>query len=124
MGERMSQISGFKRPLQHTNSFTSDRLPQYGVDTPHEHQLGQVLNQIDTWGIDIFRIETLSNNRPLTCVAFAIFQVNDVFYDQIVSCNLRSSLSFLATGTGHTEHSYDTIQSFSSVYDNLRGSLC
>lgn len=71
----MSQISGFKRPLMHTNSFTSDRLPLYGVETPHEATLGAMLNDINTWGIDIFKIGTLSNNRPLTCVAYQIFQV-------------------------------------------------
>lgn len=71
----MSQISGFKRPLMHTNSFTSDRLPVYGVETPHEATLGAMLNDINTWGIDIFKIGTLSNNRPLTSVAYQIFQV-------------------------------------------------
>lgn len=72
----MSQISGFKRPLMHTNSFTSDRLPVYGVETPHEATLGVMLNDINTWGIDIFKIGTLSCNRPLTCVAYQIFQVS------------------------------------------------
>jgi cAMP-specific phosphodiesterase 4 len=71
----MSQISGFKRPLMHTNSFTSDRLPLYGVETPHEATLGAMLNDVSTWGIDIFKIGTLSCNRPLTCVAYQIFQV-------------------------------------------------
>lgn len=74
-GPPMSQISGFKRPLTHTNSFTSDRLPIYGVETPHEPALGAMLNDINVWGIDIFKIGNLSCNRPLTCVAFAIFQV-------------------------------------------------
>jgi cAMP-specific phosphodiesterase 4 len=72
----MSQISGFKRPLMHTNSFTSDRLPVYGVETPHEATLGAMLNDINTWGIDIFKIGTLSCNRPLTSVAYQIFQVS------------------------------------------------
>ena len=71
----MSQISGFKRPLMHTNSFTSDRLPAYGVETIHEATLGAMLNDINTWGIDIFKIGTLSCNRPLTAVAYQIFQV-------------------------------------------------
>lgn len=73
----MSQISGFKRPLMHTNSFTSDRLPVYGVETPHEATLGAMLNDINTWGIDIFKIGTLSCNRPLTSVAYQIFQVRN-----------------------------------------------
>lgn len=72
----MSQISGFKRPLMHTNSFTSDKLPCYGVETSHEPALGAMLCDINTWGIDIFKIGTLSCNRPLTCVAYQIFQVS------------------------------------------------
>lgn len=38
----MSHISGVKRPLTHTNSFTGERVPLYGVETPHEEQLGKV----------------------------------------------------------------------------------
>lgn len=75
-GPPMSQISGVKRPLSHTNSFTGERLPTYGVETTHEMQLGQQLAELDTWGIDIFKIGDLSNNRPLTCVAYTIFQVS------------------------------------------------
>lgn len=71
----MTQITGFKRPLMHTNSFTSDRLPVYGVETVHEATLGAMLNDVNTWGIDIFKIGSLSCNRPLTCVAYQIFQV-------------------------------------------------
>jgi hypothetical protein len=64
----------------HTNSFTSDRLPVYGVETIHEATLGAMLNDVNTWGIDIFKIGTLSCNRPLTCVAYQIFQVSHNFY--------------------------------------------
>jgi cAMP-specific phosphodiesterase 4 len=73
----MSQISGYKRPLMHTNSFTSDKLPLHGVETSHELALGAMLNDINTWGIDIFKIGTLSCNRPLTCVAYQIIQVRN-----------------------------------------------
>lgn len=88
---RMSEISGFKRPLQHTNSFSgsggagggpggslADRLPPYGVPTAtaaDEAELGGLLGQIDQWGVDIFRIGTLSGGRPLTAVAYTVFQV-------------------------------------------------
>lgn len=75
----MSQISGFKRPLMHTNSFTSDRLPLYGVETAHEVTLGAMLNDVNTWGIDIFKIGLMSCNRPLTCIAYQIFQVRLAF---------------------------------------------
>ncbi|XP_024867289.1 cAMP-specific 3',5'-cyclic phosphodiesterase isoform X1 [Temnothorax curvispinosus] len=74
----MSHISGVKRPLTHTNSFTGERVPLYGVETPHEEELGKLLSDIDKWGIDIFRIGELSNNRPLTCVAYTAFQNRDL----------------------------------------------
>ena len=39
----MSRISGLnRRQLCHTNSVISERLPLYGVDTPHEKDLGNV----------------------------------------------------------------------------------
>ena len=77
-GPPMSQISGVKRPLSHTNSFTGERLPAFGVETPHENLLGTLLGDLDTWGIDIFKIGDLGANRPLTCVAYTIFQVNRI----------------------------------------------
>lgn len=76
-GPPMSQISGVTRPLlSHTNSFTGERLPTFGVDTPHENALGTLLGDIDTWGIDIFKISELSLCRPLTSVAYTVFQVS------------------------------------------------
>lgn len=74
----MSLISGLKRPLKHTNSFTGEHVPLHGVETPHEEELGKLLSDIDKWGIDIFRIGELSNNRPLTCVAYTAFQSRDL----------------------------------------------
>lgn len=79
-GPPMSQISGVKRPLSHTNSFTGERLPTFGVETVHENALGTLLGDVDMWGIDIFKIGDLSANRPLTCVAYTIFQVILAFY--------------------------------------------
>lgn len=38
----MSHISGVKRPLTHTNSFTGEKLPKHGVETAFEDELGKV----------------------------------------------------------------------------------
>ncbi|KAG5682866.1 hypothetical protein PVAND_012187 [Polypedilum vanderplanki] len=95
----MSQISGFKRPLMHTNSFTSDRLPLYGVETPHEATLGAMLNDVNTWGIDIFKIGTLSCNRPLTCVAYQIFQDREILNTLMVPAKVF--LAFMSTLEDH-----------------------
>ena len=38
----------------------------------------QMLNSIDHWGVDIFSLGSLTNNRPLTTVTYKIFQVANV----------------------------------------------
>lgn len=38
----MSHISGVKRALSHTNSFTGERLPKFGVETLKEEELEHV----------------------------------------------------------------------------------
>lgn len=35
----------------------------------------QELNDLNKWGLNIFRVADYSNNRPLSCIMFAIFQV-------------------------------------------------
>ena len=38
----LSQISGVKKPLGHTNSFSGSKLPEYGVESKHPEDLAQV----------------------------------------------------------------------------------
>ncbi|XP_064624775.1 3',5'-cyclic-AMP phosphodiesterase 4C-like isoform X4 [Lineus longissimus] len=73
----MSQISGIRK-LKHGSSFSAGVVPKYGVETPHEAELGVLLGDLDKWGVDIFRIAELSNNRPLTAVCYTIFQERDL----------------------------------------------
>lgn len=47
--------------------------------------LFQLLNDLDKWGVDMFKIAEYSNNRPLTCVTYKIFQVR---FQQSTSCVL------------------------------------
>lgn len=89
-GPPMSQISGVTRPLlAHTNSFTGEKVPMFGVETPHETALATHLSDVDTWGIDIFKISELSCNRPLTAVAFTVFQVIFLMYFMIKTMMTR-----------------------------------
>jgi len=77
----MSTIKGVgNKSLTHTNSLNTitSKVPKYGVVTSHEEELGQCLENINGWGIDVFRIAEFSNNRPLTAVTFRVFQVRDL----------------------------------------------
>ncbi|XP_075158547.1 3',5'-cyclic-AMP phosphodiesterase-like isoform X7 [Haematobia irritans] len=98
-GPPMSQISGVKRPLSHTNSFTGERLPTYGVEIANEAALGTHLAELDTWGIDIFRIGDLSNHRPLTCVAYTVFQSRELLTSLMIPP--KNFLNFMSTLEDH-----------------------
>ena len=52
-------------------------MPKYGVMTAYEDELGQYLDNIKIWGIDVFKISEFSNNRPLTAVTYRVFQVSE-----------------------------------------------
>ncbi len=73
-GQTMSQISGVKKPLTHTNSLT--KLPKHGVETPNEEELGKMLQEIDKWGLDVFQVAEYSNKHPLTTIMYTIFRVS------------------------------------------------
>lgn len=53
------------------------QVPKYGVMTAYEDELGQYLDNIKIWGIDVFKISEFSNNRPLTAVTYRVFQVSE-----------------------------------------------
>jgi len=48
------------------------------------------MNNIDVWGIDIFRISELTNKRPLTAVTYTICKVSSLFYVETFDPNLIS----------------------------------
>lgn len=91
----MSRISGVRK-LKHANSLTSpvpslqqaqaeqqkaQQLLRHGVDTATPNELSQLVENIDRWGIDVFKLSTLSANRPLTCVAYTVLKVRDEAMD-------------------------------------------
>ncbi|XP_056598743.1 cAMP-specific 3',5'-cyclic phosphodiesterase 4C isoform X3 [Triplophysa dalaica] len=73
----MSQISGVKKPTQ-SSSVAVSSIPRFGVSTDQEDQLAKELEEIDRWGVDIFKISEYSNNRPLMVAMYTIFQERDL----------------------------------------------
>ncbi|CAF1356306.1 unnamed protein product [Rotaria magnacalcarata] len=66
----MGQITG----IQPATFTIMSPIPELGVDTHHVDELRLVLNHINDWGLDTFRIEDLSGQRPLTVITYRIFQ--------------------------------------------------
>ncbi|KAA8585262.1 hypothetical protein FQN60_003956 [Etheostoma spectabile] len=73
----MCHISGVKK-LTHSSSLSNSTMPRFGVKTEHEDALARELNDLNIWGLNIFSVAEFSNNRPLSCIMFAIFQERDL----------------------------------------------
>nr|XP_061778803.1 cAMP-specific 3',5'-cyclic phosphodiesterase 4C-like isoform X2 [Nerophis lumbriciformis] len=73
----MSHISGVRK-LSHSSSLSSSSMPRFGVNTDHEDELAKELEDLDKWSFNIFQIAELSNNRPLSCIMYSIFQEREL----------------------------------------------
>ncbi|XP_076001148.1 3',5'-cyclic-AMP phosphodiesterase 4C isoform X1 [Genypterus blacodes] len=73
----MSQISGVKKVTQ-SPSLASCTIPRFGVTSNQEGPLAKELEDINRWGIDIFKVSGYSGNRPLTVTMYSIFQERDL----------------------------------------------
>ncbi|KAM3619022.1 uncharacterized protein V6R79_001790 [Siganus canaliculatus] len=73
----MSQISGVKKATQ-SPSLAPACIPRFGVNTPQETLLAKEIEDINRWGLDIFKIAEFSGNRPLTVLMYSIFQERDL----------------------------------------------
>ncbi|KAG8456592.1 hypothetical protein GDO86_002390 [Hymenochirus boettgeri] len=73
----MSQISGVKK-LMHSSSLTNSNIPRFGVKSENEEFLAKELEDVNKWGLNIFKVAEFSGNRPLTVVIHTIFQERDL----------------------------------------------
>ncbi|GAA6091313.1 cAMP-specific 3',5'-cyclic phosphodiesterase 4B isoform X1 [Tachysurus ichikawai] len=74
----MTQISGMRKVTHGPVISSSCTVARFGVKTDLEDLLAKDLENINKWGLNIFRIAEHSHQRPLTCVMYAIFQERDL----------------------------------------------
>uniref|UniRef100_A0A3Q3AA58 Phosphodiesterase n=1 Tax=Kryptolebias marmoratus TaxID=37003 RepID=A0A3Q3AA58_KRYMA len=70
-------ISGVKR-VNHPSNISGGSGSRFGVKTDQEELLSKDLEDINKWGLNIFRVAEHSHNRPLTCIMYTIFQERDL----------------------------------------------
>ncbi|XP_078119611.1 3',5'-cyclic-AMP phosphodiesterase 4C isoform X1 [Sander vitreus] len=73
----MSQISGVKKAT-HSPSLAPSTIPRFGVNASQEGLLAKELEDINRWGIDIFKVSEYSGKRPLTVTMYTVFQERDL----------------------------------------------
>ncbi|KAM7409650.1 hypothetical protein PAMA_001238 [Pampus argenteus] len=113
----MSQIIGVKKPTQ-SPSLASTCIPRFGVNTPQESLLAKEIEEINRWGLDIFKIAEFSGNRPLTVIMFSIFQERDLL--KTFKIPIDTFITFMMTLEDHYHadvayhnniHAADVVQS-------------
>lgn len=51
----------------------------FGVKTSKPDELDNLMKDLDVWGLNLFLMDELTEHRPLTAVAYAIFKVSVQF---------------------------------------------
>ncbi|XP_051554171.1 cAMP-specific 3',5'-cyclic phosphodiesterase 4B-like isoform X3 [Myxocyprinus asiaticus] len=74
----MTQISGVRKITHGPGLSSSCSTARFGVKTDHEDLLSKDLEDINKWGLNIFKVAEHSHHRPLTCIMYAIFQERDL----------------------------------------------
>ncbi|XP_031433186.1 cAMP-specific 3',5'-cyclic phosphodiesterase 4D-like isoform X1 [Clupea harengus] len=94
----MSLISGVMK-LTHSSSLTNSNIPRFGVNTHNEDALAKELEDINKWGLNIFKVAEFSDNRPLTVVMYTIFQERDLL--KTFKIPLDTFITYLMTLEDH-----------------------
>ncbi|XP_071799196.1 3',5'-cyclic-AMP phosphodiesterase 4C-like isoform X2 [Asterias amurensis] len=71
--DAVTKIKGIQK-LKHHNSLSQDVVSRYGVSYEKEEDMEKEMENLDRWGFDAFRVDALTNHRPLTAVTFTVLQ--------------------------------------------------
>jgi hypothetical protein len=58
-----------------TGSGVIDALLDYGVEAVADKPLAQYMDQLDMWGVDVFKIDDFTMHRPLTAITYTLLKV-------------------------------------------------
>ncbi|XP_041915591.1 cAMP-specific 3',5'-cyclic phosphodiesterase 4D-like isoform X8 [Alosa sapidissima] len=94
----MCLISGVKK-LTYSSSLANTNIPRFGVNTHSEDALAKELEDINKWGLNVFKVAEFSENRPLTVVMYTIFQERDLL--KTFKIPLDTFITYLMTLEDH-----------------------
>ncbi|CAB1317721.1 unnamed protein product, partial [Coregonus sp. 'balchen'] len=97
----MSQIVGVKKP-RIIPSVAPSSIPRFGVASTQEGFLSKQLEDINRWGVDIFKISEYSGNRPLTVAIYSIFQERELLKSFKIPAD--TFITFMMTLEDHYHH--------------------
>uniref|UniRef100_A0A8D3DYK0 Phosphodiesterase n=1 Tax=Scophthalmus maximus TaxID=52904 RepID=A0A8D3DYK0_SCOMX len=96
---RQGQQQHGVRKVSHTPSISGSTSNRFGVKTDQEELLSKDLEDINRWGLNIFKVAEHSHNRPLTCIMYTIFQERDLM--RTFKIPTDTFVTFMLTLEGH-----------------------
>lgn len=117
--KHMSPITVRSRnQLQHSNSI--NQLPKYGImcgSSENEEKVGELLAEVNNWGLDVFLVADFTNRRPLTVIMYNIFKERNLL--KTFSISATTFLNCMMTLENHyrqvpyhnSMHAADVVQS-------------
>lgn len=107
-----------RNQLQHSNSI--NQLPKYGVmcgSNENEEKVGELLNEVNAWGMDLFALADYSGHRPLTVIMYSIFKQRNLLKTFQISattflnCMLTLEDHYQSVPYHNACHAADVVQS-------------
>ncbi|XP_076977953.1 3',5'-cyclic-AMP phosphodiesterase 4A isoform X1 [Tamandua tetradactyla] len=101
----MSQITGVKK-LVPSGGLNNSTIPRFGVKTDQEELLAQELENLNKWGLNIFRVSDYAGGRSLTCIMYTIFQERDLLKKFRIPADTMMTYMLTLEGHYHADVAY------------------
>ncbi|XP_020606542.1 cAMP-specific 3',5'-cyclic phosphodiesterase 4C-like isoform X1 [Orbicella faveolata] len=128
-----SMVNGVRK-LTRLHSF-SGSVPRFGVEVSNEAELAKVLEEINKWTFDVFKLHDLTQGHPLLAVTYTILQARDLL--KIFKIKPTTFINYMSSVENHylkdvpfhncthaadvtqTSHTLLSAQAFESVFTDL-----
>ncbi|XP_067028272.1 3',5'-cyclic-AMP phosphodiesterase 4C-like isoform X2 [Acropora muricata] len=128
-----SMVNGVRK-LTRLHSF-SGSVPRFGVEVSNESELAKVLEEINKWTFDVFKLYDITQGHPLLAVTYTILQARDLL--KIFKIKPTTFINYMTSVENHylkdvpfhncthaadvtqTSHVLLSAQAFESVFTDL-----
>ncbi|CAH3174151.1 unnamed protein product [Porites evermanni] len=128
-----SMVNGVRK-LTRLHSF-SGSVPRFGVEVSNEGELAKILEEINKWTFDVFKLHDITQGHPLLAVTYTILQARDLL--KIFKIKPTTFINYMSSVESHylkdvpfhncthaadvtqTSHVLLSAQAFESVFTDL-----
>ncbi|KAM4551423.1 3',5'-cyclic-AMP phosphodiesterase 4B-like isoform 1-T3 [Odontesthes bonariensis] len=105
IGGISNDVSMVRRRIN-KSSISGSSVNRFGVKTDQEELLSTDLEDINKWGLNIFKVAEHSHNQPLTCTMYTIFQERDLMRKFKIPTDTFVTYMLTLEGLYHSDVAY------------------